>query len=76
VIIRKDDIDDDRMTELETLFDIYAFDEHLRSLFLSKIDTLGIDAVIDDVLLNLPDGFSCGHYKDKDIHRRLNKMGC
>ena len=69
--IYKDNTDDDRTSELETLFDIYQFDEHLQYLFLKKIEEVGIDAVIEDVLLNLPDGFSCGHYKNKDLIKRL-----
>ena len=74
--IYKDNTDDDRTSELETLFDIYKFDEHLQYLFLKKIEEVGIDAVIEDVLLNLPDGFSCGRYRLKDIYRRLNQLGC
>ena len=76
MIIRKDDTDDDRMPELELLFEIGRFDDYLRSLFLSKIDTLGIDKVIENVKLNLPNGFISGRYSQTDILKRLKYKGC
>lgn len=76
MIIKKDNADDDRTAELDLLFEIGRFDDHLRSLFLSKIDTVGIDKVIENVRLNLPDGFTSGRYSQTDIQKRLNKKGC
>ena len=76
MIIKKDDTDDDRTMELELLFEIGRFDDNIRSLFLSKIDVLGIDKVIENVKLNLPDGFMSGRYSPTDIQKRLNRKGC
>jgi len=76
VIIKKDNTDDDRTMELELLFEIGKFDDCIRSLFLSKIDTLGIDKVIENVKMNLPDGFTSGRYSPTDIQKRLKLKGC
>ena len=76
MIIRKDDTDDDRMPELDLLFEIGRFDDYTRSLFLSEIDTVGIDKVIENVKMNLPNGFISGRYSQGDILNRLKYKGC
>lgn len=76
MIIKKDDTNDDRVIYLKMLFEIGRFDDYTRDVFLSDIDNVGIDKVIENVKLNLPDGFTSGRYSQTDIQHRLDLKGC
>jgi len=76
MIIKKDDTNDDRVIYLKMLFEIGRFDDYTRDVFLSDIDNVGIDKVIENVKLNLPDGFTSGRYSQTDIQYRLDLKGC
>ena len=76
MIIKKDDTNDDRVIDLEMLFEIGRFDDYTRDVFLSDIDNVGIDKVIENVKLNLPDGFTSGRYSQTDIQHGLDLKGC
>jgi hypothetical protein len=64
------------IVQIDTLLESFGYSEMDKKLYMEMIENRGAEYTLNSLLRDLPDGYSRGSLRLKDINRRLNQLGC